>query len=281
MTTSGRRRSLPATAGLYLALALYLLAVSFPFYYMVLTALRTQRDVYRREGMLTPANLTFANFEYVFTRTNLLSWATNSLIVALSSTLIAVLIAVLAAYVLARLRFFGSRVLARSVLFVYLVPTSLLFIPLFLLLSEFRLLNTHLALIIAYLTFNVPFATWLLLGYFRTIPLELEDAARIDGCSRLGVLLRIIIPLGMPGIISSFIFGFTNAWNEFLLAAVLVQRSELRTIPVGLYAFQVGDVLLWGPLMAASLVATVPVIFLFMFVQRYMVQGLTVGAVKG
>lgn len=281
MITSGRRRSPQATAGLYLTLALYLLVVSFPFYYMGLTALRSQRDVYRREAMLSPVNLTLANFEYVFTRTNLLGWASNSLVVALCSTLASVLIAVLAAYALARLNFFGSRPLARSVLFLYLVPTSLLFIPLFLLLLGANLLNTRLGLIIAYQTFNVPFATWLLLGYFRTIPLELEDAARIDGCSRIGVLVRIVLPLGAPGIATAFIFGFTNAWNEFLLAAVLAQRSELRTIPVGLYAFQIGDVLLWGPLMAASLIATLPVIVLFMLVQRYMVQGLTVGSVKG
>jgi multiple sugar transport system permease protein len=281
MIASGRRRSPQATAALYGVLAVYLLVVSFPFYYMGLTALRSQRDVYRREAMLTPANLTLANFEHVFTRTNLLAWAGNSLVVALGSTVVSVVIAVLAAYALARMRFAGSRALARSVLFLYLVPTSLLFIPLFLLFSGAGLLNSRLALIIAYQTFNVPFATWLLLGYFRTLPLELEDAARIDGCSRLGVLWRIVLPLGAPGIITSFIFGFTNAWNEFLLAAVLAQRSDLRTIPVGLYTFQIGDVLLWGPLMAASLVATLPVIVLFMFVQRYMVQGLTVGSVKG
>ena len=121
----------------------------------------------------------------------------------------------------------------------------------------------------------------MLLGYFRSLPRELEDAALIDGCGRFGVLWRIVLPLAAPGIVTAFIFGFTNSWNEFLFAAVLVQRTELRTIPVGLYSFQRGDVLLWGQLMAAAIVATVPVLVLFTFVQRYMVQGLTGGSVKG
>ena len=281
MIASGRRRSLGASARLYLVLGIYLLVATFPFYYMALTSLRTQKDVYDRERMLTPTNLTLDNYAIVLRSTGMRTWLTNSTIVAFSSTTIAVLISVLAAYSLARLRFLGSQSLAKSVLFMYLVPSSLLFIPLFLIISNLRLLNTLWALIISYQTFNVPFCTWLLLGYFRSLPEELEDAARIDGCSRLGVLGRIVLPLAGPGIVTAFIFGFTNSWNEFLFAVVMAQRTELRTIPAGLYSFQVGDVLLWGQLMAAALIATLPVVLLFMLVQRFVVQGLTVGAVKG
>jgi multiple sugar transport system permease protein len=281
MIASGRRRSLGASARLYIVLGIYLLVVTFPFYYMVLTSLRTQKDVYDRERMLTPANLTFENYAIVLNNTGMRTWLTNSTIVAFTSTTIAVVISVLAAYSLARLKFFGSRNLAKSVLFMYLVPSSLLFIPLFLIMSNLRLLNTLWALIISYQTFNVPFCTWMLLGYFRALPEELEDAARIDGCSRLGVLGRVVLPLAAPGIVTAFIFGFTNSWNEFLFAVVMAQRTELRTIPAGLYSFQVGDVLLWGQLMAAALIATLPVVLLFMLVQRFVVQGLTVGAVKG
>ncbi|HEU5101154.1 MAG TPA: carbohydrate ABC transporter permease [Roseiflexaceae bacterium] len=281
MIASGRRRSLGASARLYILLGIYLLVVTFPFYYMVLTSLRTQKDVYDRERMLTPANLTFENYAIVLNNTGMRTWLTNSTIVAFTSTTIAVVISVLAAYSLARLKFFGSRNLAKSVLFMYLVPSSLLFIPLFLIMSNLRLLNTLWALIISYQTFNVPFCTWMLLGYFRTLPEELEDAARIDGCSRLGVLGRVVLPLAAPGIVTAFIFGFTNSWNEFLFAVVMAQRTELRTVPAGLYSFQVGDVLLWGQLMAAALIATLPVVLLFMLVQRFVVQGLTVGAVKG
>ena len=281
MMESGRRRSRSGSIRLYLLLAVYLLVVSFPFYYMALTSLRNPKDVYNREAMLTPVNLTLANYQTVFNNPRMMIWLQNSTLVALASTSLSVVIGVMAAYALARLKFFGSRSLARSVLFMYLLPGSLLFIPLFLVISNLGLLNTLWALIISYQTFNVPFCTWLLLGYFRTMPVELEEAALIDGSTRLGVLFRIVLPLAAPGIVTAFIFGFTNAWNEFLFAAVMAQRTELRTIPVGLYSFQVGDVLLWGQLMAAALIATVPVVILFMFVQRYVVQGLTVGSVKG
>ena len=281
MIESGRRRSRSASLRLYLLLGVYLLVVTFPFYYMGLTSLRTPRDVYNRDAMLTPANLTLANYQNVLANSRMTTWLTNSVIVALSSTSISVIIGILAGYSLARLRFLGSQTMARSVLFMYLLPSSLLFIPMFLVISNLGLTNTLWALIISYQTFNVPFCTWLLLGYFRTMPVELEDAALIDGCTRMGVLRRIMLPLAAPGIITAFIFGFTNSWNEFLFAAVMAQRTELRTIPIGLYTFQVGDVLLWGQLMAAALIATVPVVILFMFVQRYVVQGLTVGAAKG
>jgi multiple sugar transport system permease protein len=278
---SGRRRSRGASLRLYSLLAVYLLIVTFPFYFMVLTSLRTPRDVYNREAMLTPANLTLANYQSILSNPRMTTWLQNSILVALVSTTIAVTIGVFAAYALARLKFLGSQTLARSVLFMYLIPSSLLFIPLFLVISNLGLLNTYWALIVSYQTFNVPFCTWLLLGYFRTMPVELEDAALIDGCTRMGVLRRIVLPLAGPGIVTAFIFGFTNSWNEFLFAAVMTQRSELRTIPVGLYSFQVGDVLLWGQLMAAAIIATLPVVILFMFVQRYVVQGLTMGSVKG
>lgn len=276
-----RLRALPNRIRLYGLLAIYVLVVSFPFYYMVLTSLRAQKDVYNKEAMLMPVNLILDNYGIVLSSTNMTTWLTNSVVVGVVSSAIAVVIGTLAAYSLARLRFLGSATLARSVLFMYLVPSSLLFIPLFLIINNIGLRNTLWALILTYLTFNVPFCTWMLLGYFRTIPIELEDAARIDGCSRMGVLGRIILPLSAPGLVTAFIFSFTNSWNEFLYAAVMTSRSELRTIPVGLYSFQIADILLWGQLMAAAILATVPVLVLYMLVQRFVVQGLTAGSVKG
>ncbi len=278
---AGRRRSTGASIRLYLLLLVYMVVVTFPIYYVILTSLRTQRDVYNREAMLTPANLTIQNYVTVLTSSNMTTWMRNSVVVALVSAAISVTIGVLAAYSLARIRFLGSQTLARSVLFMYLLPASLLFIPMFLVMSNLNLLNTLWALMIAYQTFNVPFCTWMLLGYFRNMPVEMEDAALIDGCSRMQVLRYIVLPLAGPGIVTAFIFAFTNSWNEFLFAAVLVQRNDLRTIPIGLYSFQVADVLLWGQLMAAAVLATIPVVILFMFVQRYVVQGLTMGSVKG
>jgi len=276
-----RLSALPNRIRVYGLLAVYVLVVSFPFYYMVLTSLRAQKDVYNKEAMLTPVNLILDNYGIVLGSTNLPIWLTNSVVVGVVSSAIALVIGTFAAYSLARLRFFGSSTLARSVLFMYLIPSSLLFIPLFLIINSIGLRNSLWALILTYLTFNVPFCTWMLLGYFRTIPIELEDAARIDGCSRMGVLGRIILPLSAPGLVTAFIFSFTNSWNEFLYAAVMTNRSDLRTIPVGLYSFQIADILLWGQLMAAAIIATAPVLILYMLVQRFVVQGLTAGSVKG
>jgi multiple sugar transport system permease protein len=276
-----RRRSRRNSLILYLILAVFVVIVTFPFYYMVLTSLRTPHDVYQRTGMLTPRNLTAQNYTYVIRKTDFLIWVRNSIVVAIGSTFLSLVVSVLAAYSLARLHYRGARTIAKSILFMYLVPSSLLFIPLFLLMSKLGLTNSLWGLIVAYLTFNVPFCTWLLLGYFRSIPAELEEAARIDGCSHLGVLWRIILPLAGPGITTAFIFGFINSWNEFLYAAVLVQRSPLRTFPVGFYSFIIGDVLLWGPMMADGVMVTIPAVVLFMLAQRFVVQGLTAGSVKG
>ncbi|MGN6561303.1 MAG: carbohydrate ABC transporter permease [Thermomicrobiales bacterium] len=281
MSGVGHQRSRWDSLVLYLIIAVYVVVVTFPFYYMVLTSLRTPHDVYQRTEMLTPRNLTGRNYGYVLQKTDFALWVRNSVVVAFGSTFLALVISVLAAYSLARLRYRGARTIAKSVLFMYLVPSSLLFIPLFLLMSALGLTNSLWGLIVAYLTFNVPFCTWLLLGYFRSLPAELEEAARIDGCSHLGVLWRIVLPVAGPGVITAFIFGFINSWNEFLYAAVLVQRSPLRTFPVGFYSFIIGDVLLWGPMMADAVMVTVPTVILFMVVQRYVVQGLTAGSVKG
>lgn len=280
MTSKGLR-AIPNKVRLYGLLAIYVVVVSFPFYFMILTSLRSQKDVYNKATMLMPGNLILDNFGQVLGKTDMTRWLANSVVVGVVSSAIALVIGILAAYSLARLKFFGSNTLARSVLFMYLIPGSLLFIPLYLIIANLGLLNSLWALILSYQTFNVPFCAWMLLGYFRTIPMELEDAARIDGCGRMGVLMRIILPLSAPGIVTAFIFSFTNSWNEFLYAAVMAQRSELRTIPVGLYSFQIADILLWGQLMAAAILATAPVLILYMLVQRFVVQGLTAGSVKG
>ena len=265
----------------YGTLIILVLICLFPFYWMVLTSLRTPRGVYVRELMLIPQNLTLDNYRFIFNERPVAIWLRNSVLVALATSSISVVIGVLAGYSLVRLSYLGNRTMAKTILFTYLLPGSLLFIPLFILMSTLHLVNTVWALLLAYQTFNVPFCTWLILGYFRTIPEELEDAARIDGCSRMGVLFRIILPLSAPGVVTAFIFGFTNSWNEFLFATVLVKSKDMQTLPSGLGSFLLGDVFLWGPLMAAAIVTTVPPIILFIVVQRYVVSGMTLGSVKG
>jgi multiple sugar transport system permease protein len=265
----------------YVVLALLVFVALFPFYWMGLTSLRSPRGVYVREAMLIPRELTLENYLFVFSERPVGIWLRNSLYVAFVSSSISVIIGVLAGYSLARLSYFGNRTMARMILFTYLLPSTLIFIPLFILMSNLHLVDSFWALFLSYQTFNVPFCTWLILGYFRTIPIELEDAARIDGCDRLGVLARIIVPLAAPGIVTAFIFGFTNSWNEFLFATVLTNSPDMQTLPSGLGTFIMGDVFLWGPLMAVSFVTTLPPVILFILVQRFVVSGMTLGSVKG
>lgn len=265
----------------YVLLAFFVVIVGFPLYWNVLTSLRTPRDVYTLQGMLTPRNLTVENYVKLFDGTQMLTWMGNTLLITGVTTFASLVIAIFAAYALARLRFVGAETLGKSVLFLYLLPQTLLYIPLFVMLNNLGLLNTRMALYATYPTLLLPFITWLLIGYFKSLPEELEDAARIDGCSRLGVLYRIVLPLAAPGIVTAAVFSATNAWNEFLYALVFVQSDSLWTVQVGLRSFQLADTMLWGLTMAGAVVTTVPPVLLYMLLQRFVVGGLTAGSVKG
>jgi len=205
----------------------------------------------------------------------------NSAIVALSTTGIVLVIATLAAYSLTRLRYPGRSAMARGVLFVYLIPGSLMFIPMYLIIVRLRLQDTYLGLIIANMTFSVPFCTWLLMGYLRNISVEMEEAALIDGCTRLSSLWYIVIPLSVPGMVASSIFTFNGVWNEFIFALILTQDERHRMLSVGLSNFYRTDYYMIGPMMAGSLIAMTPVVILYIISQRYVVSGLAAGAVKG
>jgi multiple sugar transport system permease protein len=281
MMESTRKYSLLSRVVTYVILAVFVVVALFPFYWMALTSFRTPRGVYVREKMLMPRELTWQNYHYIFTQRPTLMWLRNSALVGLGSSTLSVAIGILGGYAVARLKFRGNRTVAKAILFTYLIPSSLLFIPLFIVMYSLKLTNSLWGVMLAYQSFNVPFCTWLILGYFRSIPEELEDAALIDGCSKIGVLVRIVLPLAAPGIVTAFIFGFTNSWNEFLYVITLVNSKELLTLPTGLGSFIMGDVFLWGPLMATALITTIPPIILFMFVQRYVVSGMTLGSVKG
>src|SRR6218665_2992558 len=213
--------------------------------------------------------------------TGFLTWLMNSVLVAAASTVISVALASLAAYALTRLPFIGAGLLTTLLLITYLLPGTLLFIPLYQTLTSLGIINSYASLILTYPTFLLPFATWVLMGYFRSIPVELEEAAMIDGASRFYIFLRITIPLAAPAILSVTLFAFTNAWNEFLFAFVFITSESLRTLPIGLQSMVVGDILPWGRLMAASLLTAVPVAILYVYAQRFLAEGLTVGGVKG
>jgi multiple sugar transport system permease protein len=278
-TVSGTRRFFRWLGnGLLVVLLVWTLV---PFYWMIATSLKRDREIYGFEATLVPRQPTLAAYQRLFAQTPFLKYVRNSSIIAVSTTAASMVFGCLGAYALARLRFPGRRLIARGLVFTYLVPPSLLFIPLFAVMAAFRLTDTHEGLILAYLGFTVPFCTWLLMGYFRSVPLELEEAALVDGCSRLGTLVRIIIPMSLPALAVVAFFSFTQAWNEFLYAQVFVNSVEVRTITVGLTLFIIEDVFFWGPMMAAAFLGSLPPLVVYLVFQRWVVKGLTLGAVKG
>lgn len=262
-------------------LAVLLVWTLVPFYWMVATSLKKDKEIYGFEATLIPRHPTLDAYRRLFAQTPFVKYMRNSTIIAVSTTVASLVCGSLGAYALARLRFRGRSVIARGLIFTYLVPPSLLFIPLFAVLSTLALIDTRTGLILAYLGFTVPFCTWLLLGYFRSVPLELEEAALVDGCSRLSALVRIILPMSLPALAVVAFFSFTQAWNEFLYANVFTNSVEVRTITTGLTLFVVEDVFFWGPMMGAATLATVPPVLVYLVFQRWVVKGLTLGAVKG
>jgi multiple sugar transport system permease protein len=264
-----------------LVLTPLLVFVLFPFYWIITTSLKTTTQISERRSIFWPEPATTEQYTSLLRDTPFLTWLMNSVFVAALSTLVSVALASLAAYALSRLRFRGAGLLTTLLLITYLLPGTLLFIPLYQTLTTMGVINSHTALIITYPTFLLPFATWVLMGYFRSIPIELEEAARIDGASQLYIFWRITLPLAAPAILSVTLFAFTNAWNEFLFAFVFITSESLRTLPIGLQSLVVGDILPWGKLMAASLLTAIPVAVLYVYAQRFLSEGLTVGAVKG
>jgi multiple sugar transport system permease protein len=268
-------------AGAYGFLGALLVIVLFPFYWMTVTSLKSEDQMRSLLSMFWPSPVVLDNYRQLLTRTDFVAWFGNSATVAVSSTLLATAIGTLGAYALARLRFLGRAFMSSAVLITYLVPPSILFIPLYAEMRNLGLADSLAGLIAAYPSFTVPFVTWLLMGYFDSIPEELEEAAMIDGATRFGAFRRIILPLAAPGVLAAALFAFTQAWNEFLYALVFITDVKLRTLPVGLSTFITGDVYGWGYLMAGAVLTTLPVIAAYIYLQKYMVEGLTAGSVKG
>jgi len=277
---SMRRDALLARIGTYLILIFAVLLVLFPIYWMVITSLKLPREIYRVPA-LWPVVFTGANYQALIVDKGFLVNIRNSLIVAGTVTVISLFISAFAAYSMVRFRYRFKGLFGRLILFAYLTPTSLLFIPLSILMARFQLGNSLQGLIVVYLTFSLPLGTWLLQGYFRGVPRELEEQGMVDGLTRMGALFRIIVPLSLPGLAAVAIFTFTGAWNELLLALVLITSESIRTAPLGLNYLITSDVLPWGPLMAGAVLSSLPLMLLFFVAQRFMVQGMTAGAVKG
>lgn len=267
----------------YLPLALFVIFLILPFYWMFVVSLKPDADLLNTEANpFLIASVTLDHYRYLFNETDFVKWTQNTMIVTVGATILALFCSVFIGYALGRFRFRGGTLLGAAIFIAYLVPPTLLFIPLAEIISKFGLYNRYWALILTYPTFLIPFASWLLMGYFRTISGELEDAALVDGASRLQAMWHIILPLALPGVLSAGIFCFTLAWNEFLYALVFMGTGDMKTVPVGVVSDLIrADVYFWGSLMAAGILGSVPVAIAYSFFVDNYVSGLTAGATKG
>lgn len=280
MVASPSRRAVIAyvTAAPFVAFSL------FPFAWMLVTSLKKDSELYdlAQNPFLIRAGITWQHYRFLFEQTAFPLWLRNSTLVAISSTAISLALALLAAYALARLRFRYAEGVSVFVFVVYLMPTTLLFLPLARVVAVLHLSNTLWSLIATYPAFMVPFITWMLAAYLAGIPRDLEESALVDGCTRLGVLRWIVLPLARPGIITATLFAFTLAWGEFIYALTFISTTSLKTVTAGVVVDLIrGDVFYWGSLMAGALVASLPIVVLFSLFLDHYVAGLTAGAVKG
>jgi len=266
----------------YVPLAVFVFVLLFPFYWMFATSIKSNAELlnYHDFSPFWVSQPTLANFKKLLFETSYPAWMVNTMIISAVSTALSLFCAVLAAYAIERLRFTGSRWVGIGIFLAYLVPPSILFIPLATMVFTYGIFDTKFALILTYPTFLIPFCTWLLMGYFRSIPYELEECALMDGASRLQILTKITLPLAVPGLISAGIFAFTLSWNEFIYALTFISSSENKTVPVGVITELVeGDVYHWGSLMAGALLGSLPVAILYSFFVNHYVASMT-GAVK-
>jgi multiple sugar transport system permease protein len=270
------------TLRLYLPLGFFLLVMLFPFYWMAITSIKPNRELYNPRIMpLIVHQPVLKHYIDLLEQTNFLTWTYNTLLVAVVTTVVSLVLGTMIAYPLARLNFPGAAIVAIGVAATYLVPQPLLFIPMSDIINRLDLGNTLSAVMLTYPTLLIPFCAWLLMGYFKSVPRELEEAARIDGASRFQAMTRVILPLCTPGLLSAGIFAFTLAQNEFLYALIFLAKSEVRTVPVGAITELIrGDVFYWGQLMAAALLGSIPVAIIYSFFVDYYVAGLTAGSVK-
>ena len=278
-----RRRPLGTKVLLHLALVPFLIFALFPFYHMALTSLKHDRELYDRDAvpLLIRQGVTLGHYRTLLGETEFLTWTKNSLLVTALATTVSVAVGTVAAYALARLRFFGVGPFGTGIFVTYLVPTSLLFLPLAQVVNWLGLADSKWALVVTYPTFLIPFCTWLLMGYFRTVPKEVEECAMVDGATRVQALLRIVLPIAVPGLVCAVLFAFTLSWNEFIYALTFTSSSDQLTASVGVTSELIrGDIYYWGQLMAGAMLGSVPIVVLYVFFLDYYVSGLTAGAVK-
>ena len=268
----------------YAFLLIFVVFFLFPPYYMLITSLKSNKEIAELTAnpWLIEQGITLCHYIYLFTETPFLTFFKNTIIVTISVVVISMVISVLAAYSLSRLKFWGSGILATGIFLTYLVPDTLLFIPLFKIVGWLGLLNSYWVLVLVYPTLSVPFCTWLMIGYFSSIPRELDEAALIDGANHFQMLLKVFIPVAMPGLIAATIFAFTVSWAGFLYPLAFIYSESEMVLTVGTVTTLIrGDVFHWGGLMAGALLAAAPPVIIYAFLMDYYIAGLTSGATKG
>jgi len=278
-----RAGKLWASAATYIGVGIFIVLAGFPVYWMIITAFKQDIDLYNLQTIPFWFNLppTWEHFDLLVNGTNFLTWTRNTFEIAFFVVLITLTLAVPAGYALARLNFHGNETMGIAIFLTYLVPSSLLFIPLSRVVGQLGLQDSLWALVVVYPSFTIPFCTWLLMGFFKSVPREIEEAARVDGCSRLEALARIVLPISLPGILSVVIFAFTLSMQEFVYALTFVSTASQKPVTLGVTTDLVrGDIFFWGSLMAGALIVSIPVAILYSLFLDEFVAGITAGAVK-
>ncbi|OGO38483.1 MAG: ABC transporter permease [Chloroflexi bacterium RBG_16_57_11] len=263
----------------YFLLGIMLVITLFPLYWILVTSFKTLPEIYTINPRFWPSKPGLHGYETLFEKTDFILWVRNSAIVALIVSVGSITLSIAAAYGLSRFRFKGKGLIGVMIFIAYLLPEALLFIPIYILMSRMGLSQRMAGLIFVYPSIVIPYATWVLTSYFRTLPVEIEEAALIDGCSRLGVMRHITLPLASPGVISTFIFSFTLCWSEYIYALVILSGKS-QTLPLGLSGLIVGDIPPWNVIMAGAIMSSIPIVILYLISSKYIVTGLTLGGVK-
>jgi ABC-type glycerol-3-phosphate transport system permease component len=263
------------------AVALLVVFAGFPFAWMISTAFKESREIFATPPSFLPRSFTLDNLQRLFVETRALTYLKNSIVVSLSTVAVTIAVATPAAYSLTRFRFPGREQLAGTILFTYMFSPIMIIVPFYVMMRFLGLTNTHLGLVLAYTAFCLPFSLWMLRTFFQSIPIDIEQAAMVDGANRVETVLYVVLPLSLPGVLATSIFTFVLTWNDYIFARILISADELKTLPVGIADLYNASVVDWGMIMAAGLVILTPVLAVFFLIQKYMVVGLGAGALKG
>lgn len=274
-------RNVTPTVSRVITLTLFLIGALFPFYWMLVTSLKDRQEIYSGKLTLWPKNLTYANYIDTFQNSSFPLYFMNSFIVSMSSSILVLFVSILGGYSMARYAFRGKKLFLISFLATQMIPVMVILVPLFITFSHLHLLNKLPSLIITYTAMNIPFCLLTMSSFFQRIPVSLEEAALIDGCNKFQTMTKIILPIMRPGIVATLVFAFTGAWNDLFFGVMFTNSESTKTVPVGLSSFVQKFDINWGQMSAAGILSLIPVVIMFAFAQKYIVSGLTEGAVKG